>query len=77
VQNPLSSRLLPKNMAVEIYKKFRVFSFGSETRTVTLREEQRGRVLQNRVVRRIFVRKAGSWRKLCNEEFSIFYFPRV
>jgi hypothetical protein len=42
-----------------------------------LREEQRLRVFENRVLRRIFGRKkhevTGEWRKLHNEELHILY----
>jgi hypothetical protein len=44
---------------------------------VTLREEHRLRVFENRVLRRIFGKKkdevTGEWRKLHNEEFVILY----
>jgi hypothetical protein len=51
--------------------------YGCETRSLTLREEHRLRVFENRVLRRIFrptrdeVR--GDWRKLHNEELHILY----
>jgi hypothetical protein len=42
---------------------------------VTLREEQRLRVFENRVLRRIFgpnrEEVTGGWRRLCNEELHI------
>jgi hypothetical protein len=44
---------------------------------LTLREEHRLRVFENRVLRRIFGPKrdevTGGWRKLLNEELHIFY----
>jgi len=48
-----------------------------ETWSLTLREERRLRVLENRVLRRIFGPKrdevTGEWRKLHNEELSDLY----
>jgi hypothetical protein len=50
---------------------------GCETWSVTLREEHRLRVFQNRVLRRMFGRKGdevtGDWRKLHNEELHKLY----
>jgi hypothetical protein len=50
---------------------------GCETWSLTLREEQRLRVLENRVLRRIFGPKrdeaTGDWRRLHNEELSDMY----
>ena len=49
----------------------------SETWSLTLREEHRLRVFENRVVRRIFGPKrdgvTGEWRKLHNEELNDLY----
>jgi hypothetical protein len=49
-----------------------VVLYGCETWSLTLREEHRLRVFENRVLRRIFVPKrnevTGGWRKLHNEE---------
>jgi hypothetical protein len=51
--------------------------YGCETWYLTLREEHRLRVFENRVLRRIFGRKrdevTGEWRKLHNEELHILY----
>ena len=50
--------------------------YGCETRSVTLREESRLRVFENRIPRRIFGPKGdenGEWRRLHNEEFHILY----
>jgi hypothetical protein len=48
-----------------------------ETSSLTLREEHRLRVFENRVLRRIFVPKrgevTGKWRKLHNEELDGLY----
>jgi hypothetical protein len=56
VQNILSSRLLSSNVKIELYKTIilPVVLYGCETWSLTLREEHRLRVFQNRVLRRIF-----------------------
>jgi hypothetical protein len=74
VQNLLSSRLITKNLKIKIYKTviLPVVLYGCETWCLTLREEHRLRVFENRVLRRIFGPKReqdGSWRKLHNDEF--------
>jgi len=55
-----------------------VVLYGCKTWSLTLREERRLRVYENRVLRRIFVPKrdevTGEWRKLHNEELNILYF---
>jgi hypothetical protein len=54
-----------------------VVLYGHETWTLTLREERRLRVFENRVLRRILGPKrdevTGDWRKLHNEEFHKLY----
>jgi hypothetical protein len=54
-----------------------VVLYGYETWSLTLREEHRLRVFENRVLRRIFGRKrddvTGEWRKLHNEELRNLY----
>jgi len=54
VQNLLSSRLLSKNLKIKIYKTIilPVVLYGCETWSLTLREEQRLRVSENRVLRK-------------------------
>jgi len=51
--------------------------FGCETWSLTLREERRLRVFENRVLRRIFVPKRDEvteeWRRLHNEELNDLY----
>ena len=51
-----------------------VVVYGCETWSLTLREERRLSVFENRVLRRIFGPKRdkgiGEWRKLLNEELS-------
>jgi hypothetical protein len=56
VQNLLSSRLLSKNLKIRIYKTIilPVVLYGCETWSLTLKEEHRLRVFENRVLRRIF-----------------------
>jgi hypothetical protein len=56
VQNLLSSRLLFKNVIIKIYKTIilPVDLYGCETWSVTLREEHSLRILENRVLKRIF-----------------------
>jgi hypothetical protein len=51
-----SSRLLSKNLKIRIYKTviFPVDLYGCDSWSVTLREERRLRVFENRVLRRIF-----------------------
>ena len=74
VQNLLSSRLLSKNLKVNIYRTIilPVVLYGCETWSLTWREEQRLRVFENRVLRSVFGPKrdevSGEWRKLHNEE---------
>ena len=55
VQNLLSSSLLSKNVKIKIYSTIilPVVLFGCETWSLTLREEHRLRVFENRVLRRI------------------------
>jgi hypothetical protein len=54
-----------------------VVLYGCETWSLTLREEHRLRVFENRVLRRIFGPKrdevTGEWRKLHNEELRDLY----
>jgi hypothetical protein len=61
VQNLLSFRLLLKNLKIIIFKTIilPVVLYGCETWSVTLREEHRLRVFENRVLRRIFGPKRG------------------
>jgi hypothetical protein len=73
-----SSRLLHRNVQVKIYKTIilPVVLYGCETWSLTLREEHRLRVFENRVLMRIFGSKrdemTGEWRKLHNEEATKF-----
>jgi hypothetical protein len=74
----LSSLLISKNLKIKIHKTviLPVVLYGCETWSLTLREEHRLRVFENRVLRRIFVPKReedGSWRKLHNDELHNLY----
>jgi hypothetical protein len=56
--------------------------YGCETWSLTVREERRLRVFENRVLRRIFGPKrdeeTGGWRKLHNEELhNLYYSPSI
>jgi hypothetical protein len=79
VQNLLSSRLLSKNLKIRICKTIilPVVLYGCENWPLTLREEYRLKVFENRVLRRIFGPKrnevTGEWRKLHNEELRDLY----
>jgi hypothetical protein len=79
VQNLLSSRLLSKNLKIKIYRTIilPVVLYGCETLSLTLREERRLRVFENRVLRRVFGptrdEVTGEWRKLHNEELNDLY----
>ena len=56
VQTLLSSRLLSKNLKIKIYKTIilPVVLYGCEAWSLTLREERRLEVFENRILRRIF-----------------------
>jgi hypothetical protein len=75
----LSSRLLLRNVNVKIYKTIilAVVLYWCETWSLTLREEHRLRVFENRILRVIFGPKrdevTGEWRKLHNEELHNLY----
>jgi hypothetical protein len=78
VQNLLSSRLISKNLKIKIYKIviLPVVLYGCETWSLTLSEEHRLRVFENRVLRRIFGPKReedGSCTKLHNDELHSLY----
>ena len=56
MQNLLSSSLLSKTLKIKIYRTIilPVVLYGCETWSLTLREERRLRVFENRVLRRAF-----------------------
>ena len=78
VQNFLSSRLLSKNF-IKIYRTIILpfVLYECETQSLTLREECRLRVFENRVLRSIFGPKRDKikrdWRKVPNEELHDLY----
>jgi hypothetical protein len=76
----LSSRLLSKIVNIRIKTVILpVVLLGCETWSLTLREEHRLRVFENRMLMRIFRAKrdemVGGWRKLRNEELHNWYSP--
>jgi hypothetical protein len=79
VQSLLSSCLLSRNIKVKIYKTviLPVVLYGCKTWSLTLREEHRLRVFENRVLRGIFGPKRnevmGQWRRLHNGELLNLY----
>jgi hypothetical protein len=79
----LSSRLLFRNIKVKIYKIIilPVVLYECETWSLTLREEHRLKVFENKILRRIFGPKmdevTGEWRKLHNEELHILYSSQI
>jgi len=81
VQNLLSNSLVSKNLKIKIHRTIilPVVLYGCETWSLTLREECRLRVFENRVLRRIFGPKRDEvteeWRKLHNEEPNELYSP--
>jgi hypothetical protein len=82
VQN-LSSCLLSENIKIKICKTIilPVVLYGYETWSVTLMEEHRLRVFENRVLRRISGPKRneiiGGWRELLSEELHNLFFHQI
>jgi hypothetical protein len=74
---------LSKNTKIKIYRTIilLVVFYGCETWSLTLREEHRLRVFENRVLRRIVGPKrnevTGEWRRLHNEELNDLYSPNI
>jgi hypothetical protein len=68
-----------KELKIKIYKTviLPIVLYGCETWSLTLREEHRLRVFENRVLRKIFGperEEDGSWRKLHDDELHSLYF---
>ena len=80
VQNLLSSRLLTKNLKIKKNRTVILPVVLCQTWSLTLREERKLRVFENRVLRRIFGPRrdevTGEWRRLHNAELNDFYSPR-
>ena len=78
-QNVSSSSLLFKNIKIKIYRTviLPVVLYGCDTWSLTLREEHKLRVFENRVLRKMSGSKkdevTGEWRKLHNDELSNLY----
>ena len=76
MQNLLSSRLLSSNVNIKIYRTIilPVVLYRCETWSLTLREEHRLRVFENRALRRIFGARRDEvtveWKKLHHEELN-------
>jgi hypothetical protein len=79
VPSVLSSRLLSRKLKVKMYKTIilPVAFYGCESCSLTVREEYRLRLFENRVLMRIFGPKGDEvteeWRKLHNAELHILY----
>ena len=76
----LSSQLLSKNLKIKMYKTIilavLLLVCGCKEWSLTLREERKLRVFENRILRRIFGTKRdanGKWRRLHNENFHSLY----
>jgi hypothetical protein len=74
-----TNKRIDKNIKIRIYRAIilPLVLYGCETWSLTLREERRLRVFENRVLRRIFGKKrdevTGNWRKLHNEALHNLY----
>jgi hypothetical protein len=76
--------LLSKNVKIKIYRTIilLVVLYGCESWPLTLREECRLRVFENRVLMRIFEPKrdevTGEWRRLHNKElYAVYSSPNI
>jgi hypothetical protein len=76
--------LLSENVKIKIYRTIilRVVLYGCESWSLTLREECRPRVFENRVLRKKFGPKrdevTGEWRRLHNKElYALYYSPNI
>ena len=84
VQNLFTSSLLSKKLKIKIYRTIilPVVLYGCDNWSLTLREECRLRVFENRVLRRVFVgpkrdEVTGEWRKLHNELSDLYSLPNI
>ena len=80
VQYLLSSSLLPKNVEINVYRTavLPVVLYGCKTWSLTLREDRKLWVFENRVLRRIFGPRrdevTGEWSRIHKEELCALYF---
>ena len=71
--------MLSKNLKIKIYRTIilPVVLYGCETWSLTVREEEKLRVFENMVLRRIFGSRrdevTGEWRRLHNEKLNDLY----
>jgi hypothetical protein len=83
VQKVLSSGLVSENLKIKIHKTIilPIVLYSCETWPITLKEECRLRVFENRILRRIFGPKRdenGEWRMLHSEELqSLYRSPKI
>ena len=76
---PFVFQVATKNLKIKIYRTIiiPVVLYGCETWSLTLREETKLRVFENKVLRRIFGPRrdevTGDWRRLHNEELNVLY----
>ena len=79
MQNLWSSSLLSKKLKIKKYRTIilPVVLYGFESWSLTFWEERGPRLIENRVLRRVFGPKrdevTGEWRKLHNEELNDLY----
>ena len=84
MKNLLSSSLLPKNVKIKIYRTMimPVVLYCCESWSLILRDECRLRVLENRVLMRIFWPErdevTGEWKRLHNEKlYTVYSLPNI
>jgi hypothetical protein len=80
----LSSSLLSKNVKIKIYRTIilPVVLYGCENWSLTLREECRLRIFENRVLKRVLGPKrdeiTGEWRRLHNKDhYALYSSPNI
>jgi hypothetical protein len=84
VQNLVSCCLLSKNIKIKIYRIIilHIVLYACETWSLTLREERKPRVFENRVLRSKFGPKrnevTGEWSRLLNQQLNdLYYSPNI
>ena len=84
VQNLVSSSLQSKSVNIKIYRTtiLPVVLHGCETWSLTLREERKLRVFENRVLRRLLGPRGdevtGEWRRLDNNDvYALYSSPNI